>query len=122
MGVGACVSIQFGTFEYMKRFFRTRNERAGHTQALSEGQFYLAGGAAGIANTIVACMVCAAGLMLAPVELIRIRLQTQSAKAKMYTGPIDAIKKIYKIGGLRAVYRGMGPTFGREGHGMGYGW
>jgi solute carrier family 25 (mitochondrial carnitine/acylcarnitine transporter), member 20/29 len=57
VGVGACVSIQFGTFEYMKRFFRTRNEQSGHpTGNLSGGQFYLAGGAAGIANTIVACM------------------------------------------------------------------
>jgi Mitochondrial carrier protein len=53
-----------------------------------------------------------------PVELIRIRLQTQ--KEKMYTGPIDCIRKIYKIGGIRALYRGMGPTIGREGHGMGY--
>ena len=57
-------------------------------------------------------------LTIGPVELIRIRLQTQ--KGKMYTGPIDCIRKIYKIGGIRALYRGMGPTIGREGHGMGY--
>ena len=56
VGVGACVSIQFGTFEFMKRFFRNRNERHGLTDlTLSGGQFYLAGGAAGVANTIVAC-------------------------------------------------------------------
>ena len=41
----------------MKRYFRTRNERHGHSDlGLSGGQFYLAGGAAGIANTVVACM------------------------------------------------------------------
>jgi solute carrier family 25 (mitochondrial carnitine/acylcarnitine transporter), member 20/29 len=57
------------------------------------------------------------GLMVGPVELIRIRLQTQ--KGKVYSGPIDCIKKIYSAGGLRALYRGMGPTVGREGHGMG---
>jgi solute carrier family 25 (mitochondrial carnitine/acylcarnitine transporter), member 20/29 len=52
------VSIQFGTFEYMKRFFRDRNEKHGHRDlTLSGGQFYLAGGAAGVANTIVACML-----------------------------------------------------------------
>ena len=57
VGVGACVSIQFGTFEFMKRYFRTRNEQHGHSSLdLSGGQFYLAGGAAGIANTVVACM------------------------------------------------------------------
>jgi hypothetical protein len=52
------VSIQFGTFEFMKRYFRTRNEQHGHSSlALSGGQFYLAGAAAGIANTVVACML-----------------------------------------------------------------
>lgn len=50
------MSIQFGTFEYMKRFLRDRNEKHGHRDlTLSGGQFYLAGGAAGVANTIVAC-------------------------------------------------------------------
>lgn len=57
VGVGACVSIQFGTFEFMKRYFRTRNEREGHFDNLSGGQFYLAGAGAGVANTIVACML-----------------------------------------------------------------
>ena len=56
LGVGACVSIQFGTFEFMKRSFRTENEKAGKEGNLSGAQFYMAGGAAGIANTIVACM------------------------------------------------------------------
>jgi solute carrier family 25 (mitochondrial carnitine/acylcarnitine transporter), member 20/29 len=56
VGVGACVSIQFGTFEFMKRVFRDMNEKAGHpTNVLSEGQFYVAGAAAGISNTIIAC-------------------------------------------------------------------
>jgi len=124
VGVGACVSIQFGTFEFMKRYLRIRNERAGHADPnlLSGGEFYVAGAAAGIANTIVACMrLKQNGLIVGPVELIRIRLQTQSTKAKLYTGPIDCIRKIYNAGGLRALYRGMGPTIGREGHGMGWG-
>jgi solute carrier family 25 (mitochondrial carnitine/acylcarnitine transporter), member 20/29 len=58
VGVGACVSIQFGTFEFMKRYLRLRNDKAGHANPnlLSEGQFYIAGAAAGIANTIVACI------------------------------------------------------------------
>ena len=104
----------------MKRYFRTRNEQHGHPSLdLSGGQFYLAGGAAGIANTVVACIFSLPWIFLTtgPVELIRIRLQTQ--KTKIYTGPIDCIRKIYNVGGLRALYRGMGPTIGREGHGMG---
>lgn len=57
VGVGACVSIQFGTFEFMKRYLRLRNDKAGHADPnlLSGGQFYIAGAAAGISNTIVAC-------------------------------------------------------------------
>jgi solute carrier family 25 (mitochondrial carnitine/acylcarnitine transporter), member 20/29 len=55
VGVGACVSIQFGTFEFMKRTFRTGNEKAGKEAMLSGAQFYMAGGTAGIANTIIAC-------------------------------------------------------------------
>lgn len=123
VGVGACVSIQFGTFEFMKRYLRIRNEKAGHANPnlLSGPQFYIAGAAAGISNTIIACTESQlAGLISGPVELIRIRLQTQSAKAKLYTGPIDCIQKIYRAGGVRALYRGMGPTIGREGHGMGW--
>jgi solute carrier family 25 (mitochondrial carnitine/acylcarnitine transporter), member 20/29 len=58
VGVGACVSIQFGTFEYMKRYLRTLNEKSGHVNPnlLSGGEFYIAGAAAGISNTIVACI------------------------------------------------------------------
>jgi hypothetical protein len=58
VGVGACVSIQFGTFEFMKRYLRIRNEKAGHADPnlLSGVEFYVAGAAAGIANTIVGCM------------------------------------------------------------------
>jgi solute carrier family 25 (mitochondrial carnitine/acylcarnitine transporter), member 20/29 len=105
----------------MKRYFRERNEKAGHSSTgLSSGQFYLAGCAAGVANAVIACtLLNLLGVIIGPVELIRIRLQTQSSKAKVYTGPIDCIRKIYKIGGMRALYRGLGPTIGREGHGNG---
>lgn len=53
-------------------------------------------------------------------ELIRIRLQTQPVNAKLYNGPIDCIRKIYQAGGFKSLYRGLGPTIGREGHGMGF--
>lgn len=62
------------------------------------------------------------GLIVGPVELIRIRLQTQPVNAKLYNGPIDCIRKIYQAGGFKSLYRGMGPTIGREGHGMGFDW
>ncbi|ODQ52188.1 mitochondrial carrier [Saitoella complicata NRRL Y-17804] len=105
VGVGLCVSVQFAVFEHMKRVFRERNGGEG----LSGGQFYIAGAAAGIANSALAC----------PIEHVRIRLQTQTATNALYNGPIDCIKKIYSSYGIRGIFKGYGPTFIREGHGMG---
>ncbi len=67
VGIGACVSIQFGALEYTKRMFAERNRRAGiggsDGTAFLASQLVLAGSAAGIANSVVS----------GPVEHIRIR-------------------------------------------------
>lgn len=62
LGIGACVSIQFGALEYTKRVFAERNARAGRRE-LGDGQLVAAGVAAGLANSVVS----------GPVEHIRIR-------------------------------------------------
>jgi solute carrier family 25 carnitine/acylcarnitine transporter 20/29 len=52
-------------------------------------------------------------LIAAPVEHIKARLQIQySAKkeGRLYSGPIDALKKIYRCHGVRGVYHGLGAT------------
>jgi solute carrier family 25 carnitine/acylcarnitine transporter 20/29 len=56
--------------------------------------------------------------MVGPMELVRIRLQTQ--KDRQYSGPIDCIRKIYRDGGIKSFYRGLAPTIGRVANGMGY--
>ncbi|ODQ67489.1 mitochondrial carrier [Nadsonia fulvescens var. elongata DSM 6958] len=110
IGVGACVSIQFGVNEFMKRMFTGRNIQAGMADTrLSSGQFYLSGAAAGIAN----------GFLASPIEHIRIRLQTQTSVPLLYNGPIDCIKKMYVGSGFAGIFRGLNPTLIREGHGMG---
>ncbi len=109
LGVGACVSIQFGVVEALKRQFSSSNVAAGKGEGLSYGQYYLAGGIAGVANSFVA----------GPVEHIRIRLQTQPSPP-LYRGPIDCIRQVLGQSGLfNGVYRGQIPTFAREFHGMG---
>lgn len=109
LGVGACVSIQFGVVEALKRQFSASNVSSGHKADLSYGQFYLAGGIAGFANSFVA----------GPVEHVRIRLQTQPSPP-LYRGPIDCIRQISSQSGLfHGIYRGQIPTFAREFHGMG---
>lgn len=49
----------------------------------------------------------------APVEHIKARLQIQYSSNKnerLYSGPIDAAKKIYKFHGIRGIYHGLSAT------------
>lgn len=106
IGVGACVSLQFGVNEYMKRFFRDINGD-GSTQ-LTLIQYYLCGVAGGFTNSFLA----------SPIEHVRIRLQTQtgSGASVQFKGPVDCLKKLWSNGQLM---RGLTPTMLRESHGCG---
>lgn len=81
MGVGACVSVQFAVVEELKRRFSHVNERRIGKPDLSNGQLYMSGVGAGLANSFIA----------SPVENVRIRMQTQ--QTRMYSGPIDCLAK-----------------------------
>ncbi|KAI0001277.1 mitochondrial carrier domain-containing protein [Russula compacta] len=113
LGIGACVSIQFGVLEHTKRYFTAYNARAGQDAAqsalLSSSQLIIAGALAGLGN----------GFVSGPVEHIRIRLQTQSNTNPVYRGPFDAIKKIASKHGIRGIYKGQNVTFLREATGYG---
>ncbi|KAJ1951020.1 Mitochondrial carrier protein ymc2 [Linderina macrospora] len=111
VGVGLCVSIQFLVMEHMKRTFgRINGTPANQAPVLTPSQLYMAGAAAGLANSVVS----------GPVEHIRVRLQVQSSGAAAeYKGPIDCIKKIYKGFGWSGIYRGHVATLIREFHGYG---
>jgi solute carrier family 25 (mitochondrial carnitine/acylcarnitine transporter), member 20/29 len=67
LGIGVCVSIQFGVLEYTKRYFAERNRVSGiggrDGSLLGGGQLFTAGVLAGVAN----------GVVSGPVEHIRIR-------------------------------------------------
>ena len=67
LGIGVCVSIQFGALEYSKRLFAAQNVRSGRGgpdgAALGSGQLFVSGVFAGLAN----------GVVSGPVEHIRIR-------------------------------------------------
>ncbi|KAF7595027.1 hypothetical protein BBP40_007628 [Aspergillus hancockii] len=100
LGVGACVSVQFGAFHSFQQAIESYNKsnHSGHAPTLSLPQFYLAG----------------------PVEHIRIRLQTQlHGAARIYTGPWDYTRKIIRTAGIVGLYRGQAVTLLREIHGYG---
>ncbi|KZV73508.1 mitochondrial carrier [Peniophora sp. CONT] len=113
LGIGVCVSIQFAVLEFVKREFTERNLARGlggpDGKLLGADQLMFAGIAAGIGN----------GFVSGPVEHIRIRLQTQPDKAKLYNGPWDAIRKIHAAHGIRGIFKGQNVTFLREAAGYG---
>ncbi|KAI1869737.1 uncharacterized protein JN550_005718 [Neoarthrinium moseri] len=107
LGIGACVSVQFGGFGLAKRYFETQNAAGSRGRPdLSYAQYYGAGAFAGVANTVLSC----------PIEHVRIRLQTQPhGAARLYAGPVDCVRKLSAHQGvLRGVYRGSAVTVLRE--------
>lgn len=106
VGIGACVSCQFGCNEAMKRYFHLRN--GGGDSTLSLPQYYVCGAVSGAANAFLAT----------PIEHVRIRmqLQTKALAASEYTGSFDCCKKLLRQGVLM---RGFTPTLMRTSHGFG---
>lgn len=98
--------MQFGAFHEARRRLEELNKKKYADSSLSYGQYYMAGGFAGIANSVLS----------GPIEHIRIRMQTQPHGAdRLYNGPIDCIRKLSAQGGvLRGLYRGQNVTYLRE--------
>ncbi|RHZ61918.1 putative mitochondrial carrier protein (Ymc1) [Aspergillus thermomutatus] len=106
IGIGACVSVQFGAFHEARRRLEELNKKKYADPTLSYGQYYLAGSFAGLTNSALS----------GPIEHVRIRLQTQPhGEGRLYSGPLDCIRKLVAQGGvLRGLYRGQNVTYLRE--------
>ncbi|KAL9595672.1 MAG: hypothetical protein Q9219_006305 [cf. Caloplaca sp. 3 TL-2023] len=106
IGIGACVSVQFGGFHYARRQFEARNSLKGLPASLSYSQLYASGAFAGLANSFLS----------GPIEHVRIRLQTQPHGAgRLYSGPLDCVRKLSAHEGImRGLYRGQAVTLLRE--------
>ncbi|CAG2211486.1 mitochondrial carnitine/acylcarnitine carrier protein-like [Mytilus galloprovincialis] len=75
------------------------------TDDLTYPQLFKAGMLSGVFTTAI----------MAPGERIKCLLQIQAdSHKKMYDGPLDCAKKLYKEGGIRSVYRGTGATLLRD--------
>lgn len=104
------MSVQFGAFHSARRWLEQRNAASAGAGPLSYPQYYLAGAFAGVANTALS----------APIEHVRIRLQTQphGEAARLYRGPWDCVRKLVAAqggGGVGAgLYRGTAVTLLRE--------
>lgn len=100
------MSIQFGAFHEARRRLTTYNSLHHPTRKdLTYPQYYLAGAAAGLANSVIS----------GPIEHVRIRLQTQPhGPNKLYNGPLDLIRKVVATDGIKGLYRGEAVTVLRE--------
>ncbi|MFS8005094.1 putative mitochondrial carrier domain superfamily [Helianthus anomalus] len=63
----------------------------------------------------------AVAILTTPTELIKCRLQAQSAladgavtAAMKYSGPLDVAKQVWRSGGVRSLFKGLIPTMARE--------
>jgi solute carrier family 25 carnitine/acylcarnitine transporter 20/29 len=117
IGIGACVSVQFGAFNYAKRAFESSNNANNNNSTLTQNnlsytQYYLSGAFAGLANT----------LLSTPIEHIRIRMQTQPhGAARLYSGPLDCIRKLSRSPSItHGLYRGTAVTCLREAQAYGF--
>ncbi|CAK9173393.1 unnamed protein product [Ilex paraguariensis] len=80
--------------------------------SLTVNQQIICGAGAGFAVSLLAC----------PTELIKCRLQAQSALADSgsvavavkYGGPMDVARHVLQSGGLRGLFKGLVPTMARE--------
>lgn len=126
VGIGACVSVQFGAFHYARRFFEESNLKKLATessessppnpQPLTYTQYYLSGAFAGVTNSVLS----------GPIEHVRIRLQTQphDPQKRLYHGPLDCIRKLssstHSRPGISGLYRGQTVTLLREAQAYGF--
>ncbi|KAK1831287.1 mitochondrial carrier domain-containing protein [Podospora conica] len=99
LGIGACVSIQFGAFHAARRYLESTRPAG---TPLPYSHYYAAGAFAGVANSVLS----------GPIEHVRIRLQTQPHGAgRLYAGPWDCVRQLRGHG---ALYRGQAVTVLRE--------
>ncbi|KAI9738228.1 MAG: hypothetical protein M1834_008726 [Cirrosporium novae-zelandiae] len=113
VGIGACVSVQFGAFHYARRWFEGANiEKSPLNPGLSYSQYFAAGAFAGITNSVLS----------GPIEHVRIRLQTQPHGAqRLYRGPVDCVRKLSSHEGvLKGLFRGEVVTILREAQAYGF--
>ncbi|KAK1261584.1 Mitochondrial carnitine/acylcarnitine carrier-like protein [Acorus gramineus] len=114
MGVPLATVAAFNAVLFSVRGLMGSLLRSEPGSLLSVNQQLICGAGAGVAVSFLAC----------PTELIKCRLQAQSALAGgpspspsvvQYSGPMDVAKHVLRSeGGIRGLYKGMVPTLARE--------
>jgi solute carrier family 25 carnitine/acylcarnitine transporter 20/29 len=94
-------AVLFASNGQMKRIVHGE----GNNSPMTIPEFALCGAGAGVAVSFVAC----------PTELVKCRLQAQSADSSiLYKGPIDCARQVWNNRGFLGLFKGLGATLGRE--------
>ncbi|XP_056645143.1 congested-like trachea protein [Diorhabda sublineata] len=101
VGVAPIFAISFMGYGVGKKIFGPSDGGA-----LTYTEMGAAGAFSGIFTTLI----------MAPGERIKCLLQIQQGPnaPKVYKGPVDVVKKLYKQGGISSIYRGAGATLLRD--------
>lgn len=102
--VGFCSAIIFSSNGYFRRLLNTNPIGDPASSDLSTGRTALAGAMTG---SIIACFYC-------PMELLKIRMQTQTIFKAKYTGLLDCARQTIARDGFAGMYRGFGLTVARD--------
>ncbi|KAG9303320.1 hypothetical protein G9A89_013646 [Geosiphon pyriformis] len=104
VGVTPVFALSFWSYDLGKKLiYRLTPNR--ELPTLSLGEIMIAGGFSAGPTT----------LLMGPLERIKVLLQVQGQGGEpKYKGPVDAVKQLYKEGGIRSIFRGSGATLLRD--------
>lgn len=107
VGITPIFAVSFWGYDMGKRIVYAATPKRTDPK-LSLGELAFAGFFSAVPTTLLA----------APMERVKVLLQIQgqSGEAK-YKGPGDAVRQLYREGGLRSIFRGTFATLGRDGPG-----
>ena len=110
VGVAVINALLFGVYGYL---LEAQKKITGNFESTAS-QIFLAGAGSGLLNSIIS----------GPTELAKIQLQNQKestghgrrnlTREGRLKGPVDCLKRIYRIDGLKGCFRGLLPTVIRE--------
>ncbi|KAI7898887.1 mitochondrial carrier domain-containing protein [Cokeromyces recurvatus] len=99
-------AVSFWSYDLGKKLaFAFRTDKENKNPHLSLAEITFAGAFSAVPTT----------LFMAPSERIKVLMQIQGQGGEQkYKGPMDAVRQLYKEGGIRSIFRGTGATLLRD--------
>ncbi|KAI8066995.1 mitochondrial carrier domain-containing protein [Gilbertella persicaria] len=102
-GVAGVNALVFGSYTWLIEFQQKHSPLSQDAKLPPLQNVFFAGMGAGVITSLVTC----------PMELVKVQLQNQTHTTTI-KGPIDCLKQLYAVGGIKYCFKGMLPTTLRE--------